>query len=41
MKAKFAKELKLMIDNEIKQQKIEQEHTNKFENKIRRQMSLE
>ena len=36
MKAKFAKELKLMIDNEIKQQKVEQETTNKFESKIRR-----
>ena len=41
MKAKFAKELKLMIDNEIKQQRIELEHSNKFENKVRRQMSLE
>jgi hypothetical protein len=36
MKAKFAKELQLMIANEIKQQKIEQEQTSKFENKVRR-----
>ncbi len=38
MKAQFARELKLMIENEVKMQKAELQKLNKLENKTRKQM---
>ncbi len=38
MKAQFARELKLMIENEVKMQKAELQQLNKLETKTRKQM---